>query len=83
MWGDGFGNNVVNCIPKGNDRLILLTEPPNGHGTRFGLVATDHENRRDLGQAVVSDLAIDLLVPGVQFRANARRAQAHESSPSP
>ena len=67
----GFDSKCRDTLIQRQHRLSRVTESPDRHLPPFGLASADHQQDRHLGEGVHPDLVADLLVPEVEFDAEA------------
>ena len=67
----GFGGKSGNTLVQRQHGLRRLAQAAHRDLPLFGLASADHEQDRHLGEGVLPDLVADLLVPEVEFGAEA------------
>ena len=62
--------------------MLLGAEPAQRDRAFFGLALADDQQQRDLGEAVLAHLVVDLLVAKVGFNANPGRGELRRDFPA-
>ena len=79
----GVASDARRWIASPRQRFLRLTsKPAYGDGLLLGLALADDEHRRNLGEAVLADLVVDLLVPKIGFGPKPGRSKAASTSPA-